>query len=236
MEVGSGHNPNYRSDVLAEKYIDSNYHRSGDVKIFSHQTLVNASGESLPFKEKEFDYVICCHALEHAEDPAQFINEQCRVAKRGYMETPSFIGEALFPKESHRWVILEIDNRLVLYEKSRIKGGFIPDFGNLFLTYLPFQSIAYRLLCNTYGDLHNVRYEWEDDIDFIINPEDEYYSSFFTQKWTQEMIEKIFPSHSLRKESGRTVRAFFQILKEMMRKAKTPMSLEEYEKYKNLRK
>lgn len=228
LEVGSGHNPSYRSNVLAEKYIDNNYHRADDVKIFPHQTLVNVPGEALPFKDQEFDYVICCQVLEHAEDPAQFIKEQCRVARRGYMEAPSLIGEALFPKESHKWVILEIDNKLIIYDKFKIKG-FCPDFGDLFLTYLPYQSIAFRLLTFTHGDLLTVRYEWEDNIDFVVNPEDEYYTSFFTKPWTSEMMEKIFPPRSLGKDFWQNVRAFWHVLSQMTTKKRTPLSICEYE-------
>ena len=99
LEVGPGHNPSYRSNVLADKFVDSNYHRCGNIKIYPHQTFVNADGENLPFKDKEFDYVICNQVLEHTENPEKFILEQNRVAKRGYMETPSLLGELLFPKK-----------------------------------------------------------------------------------------------------------------------------------------
>ena len=55
LEIGPGHNPTYRSNVIAQKFIDPNYHRCGDVKIYPHQTFVHADGEKLPFKDKEFD-------------------------------------------------------------------------------------------------------------------------------------------------------------------------------------
>ncbi|SBV99677.1 conserved hypothetical protein [uncultured Dysgonomonas sp.] len=102
LEVGPGHNPSFRSNVIAEKFVDTNYHRCGDVKIFPHQSFVNADGENLPFKDKEFDYVICNQVLEHAENPELFVKEQSRVASRGYIETPSLLGEFLFPKKSHK--------------------------------------------------------------------------------------------------------------------------------------
>ena len=133
LEVGSGHNPTFRSNTIVEKYVDTNYHRCGDVKIYPHQTFVNASGETLPFKDKEFDYVICNQVLEHVDDPVLFIQEQCRVAKRGYIETPSLLGEFLFPKKSHRWVILYIDNKLVLFEKDKMPGNYGNNYGELFL-------------------------------------------------------------------------------------------------------
>lgn len=59
LEVGSGHNPSYRANVIVEKYISTNYHRSGEVKIFPHQKFINADGASMPFQNKEFDYIIC---------------------------------------------------------------------------------------------------------------------------------------------------------------------------------
>ena len=58
LEIGPGHNPTFRANVVVERFIDSNYHRCGDVKVYPHQTFINANGETLPFKNKEFDYVI----------------------------------------------------------------------------------------------------------------------------------------------------------------------------------
>ena len=69
LEVGSGHNPTYRANVIVEKYISSNYHRGGDIKIYPHQKFINADGSSMPFKDKDFDYVICAQVLEHVDDP-----------------------------------------------------------------------------------------------------------------------------------------------------------------------
>lgn len=119
LEVGSGHNPTYRSNVIVEKYIDNNAHRCGDVKIYPHQTFVNADGENLPFADNQFDYVICNQVLEHTEHPDVFVRELSRVAKRGYIETPSLIGEFLHPKQSHKWTILEIDGKLVFSKNQR---------------------------------------------------------------------------------------------------------------------
>ena len=146
LEVGPGHSPTFRSNVLVDLFVDSNYHRCGNLKIYPHQQFINANGEALPFKDKEFDYVICNQVLEHAENPAEFIREQCRVAKRGYMETPSLLGEFLFPKKSHKWIILHLDNKLILFEKSRMPGNYENNYGELFLNYLPYQSLTYKLL------------------------------------------------------------------------------------------
>ena len=99
LEVGPGNRPTFRADVLVEKFLGDDTHRCGGLRIFPHQQLVNAAAEALPFADKEFDYVICNQVLEHSDDPAQFLREVTRVGKAGYIETPSLLGEWLFPKK-----------------------------------------------------------------------------------------------------------------------------------------
>lgn len=231
LEVGPGHNPSYRSNVIVERYIDSNYHRCGDVKIYPHQKLINANGEKMPFKDNEFDYVICNQVLEHTDDPEKFLKEQFRVAKRGYIETPSLLGEFLFPKKSHKWIILEIDGKLVLFEKDKMPGNYGNDYGELFLNYLPYQSLIFKLLRLTEGSLMINRYEWEEEIEFIVNPKDEYYKSFFTNPWNREMVEKLYPKRGLFKELNKVVFALCYLIKRQLKRGLTnrqPISLNEY--------
>ena len=165
-----------------------------------------------------------------------FIAEQCRIAKRGYIETPSLIGEFLFPKKSHKWVILDIDQKLVIFEKSQMPGNYLKDYGELFLNYLAYQSLPYKLLGLTEGEIMLNRYEWTGDIDVIINPQDEYYRSFFFSKWSREMTEKIFPPRNLKTELFRTSKALMHILKQKINhkfyKSVQPINLEEYLKQK----
>ncbi len=213
LEVGGGHNPHKRSNIIVDKYIDSNYHRSGDIKVYKNQKILKADGENLPFKDNEFDYVICNQVLEHVENPVKFLKEQSRVARRGYLETPSLIGEYLHPKESHKWLILEIDNKIVLMDKKRV--GFNPsnDFGYLFLHFLPTHSIGYKILQHTYANLQTIRYEWEGDIDIIVNPEDEYYTKYFTNVWEKNDINKFFPNRSISSEIWATIKSMSYIIK-----------------------
>lgn len=231
LEVGSGHNPSYRSNVLVERFLDDNHHRCGDVKIYPHQTMVHADGEDMPFQDKEFDYVICNQVLEHAEHPEKFIREITRVAKRGYIETPSLLGEFLFPKETHKWVILDIDDKLVLFEKAKMPGNYFNNYGELFLNYLPYQSLPFKLLGFTEGDVMFTRYEWKESIDFIVNPEDPYYSSFFLKKWNREMVTRLFPPRSFKDELIHTISAGFYLIKEKIQNKmnhRSPMELSEY--------
>lgn len=234
LEIGPGHNPTYRSNVIVEKFINTNYHRCDDVKVYNHQTFIHADGEKLPFKDKEFDYVICNQVLEHVDDPQLFIAELCRVSKRGYIETPSLIGEYLFPKESHKWAILDIDGKLVMYEKSKMPGNYKNDYGDLFLYHLPFQSLPYKLLWLTERNMMINHYEWKDNVEVIVNPEDEYYQSFFTKKWDKNMSAKLYPPRSAFTEIKETVKAAIYLTKnkirDKFRRHKSPISLAEYSK------
>ena len=46
LEVGPGHNPSHRANVVTEKFTDQNYHRCGDMKIYPHQPSVGTCRES----------------------------------------------------------------------------------------------------------------------------------------------------------------------------------------------
>lgn len=56
-----------------------------------------------PFPDKFFDFSFCSHLLEDVRDPLAVVRELSRVAKRGYVETPSRERE-IFAKE--RWAAL----------------------------------------------------------------------------------------------------------------------------------
>lgn len=196
LEVGGGHNPHSRANVVVDKFIDSNYHRHSDIKVLKHQKFIQADGEKLPFNNHEFDYVISNHVLEHTENPKQFLEEQMRVAKRGYIEVPSVIGEYLFPKKSHRWLILELDNKLILMDKEKYWSKNGPDLGFLFLTWLQKTSIGYKMLMDTKPNFMTVRYQWNDTIEFEINPSSEKYLQYFTGYWDEEMVKMFFPHKS----------------------------------------
>lgn len=202
LDVGGGNNPDSRAKVVVDKYPFDDTHRSGKLKILKGQKFIKADGEDLPFGDKSFDYVICTHVLEHVEDPHRFLNEISRVGKKGYIETPSLIGEYLVPKKSHRWVILELDKKLVLMSKDDI--GFNPsiEFGDLIQKHLIPNSIELQVLMRTYPDLFSVRYEWIERIDFVINPQDSKLRSLFIRSWTSEEISTIFKIRRSRREQA----------------------------------
>lgn len=120
------------------------------------------------------------------------------------------------------------------YEKAKMPGNYENDYGELFLNYLPFQSLPYKLLWLTEGDITLNRYEWKDDVEILINPKDEYYSSFFLTKWNREMVEKLYPRRSAFNEVKKMICALFYIIKGKLKsrfsKYKAPITLAEYMK------
>ena len=183
LEVGGGHNPHPRSNVVVDKYVNSNLHRSGDIKVLKNQTFLDADGENLPFKDKEFDYVICCHVLEHVENPIRFLSEQFRVARRGYIETPSLLGEYLAPRESHKWILNEFNDKLYIVEKKGIGFTYGFDMVILIQPYLPTHSIGFKIMERTHPDLLTVRIEWEHDFSYEVEPQHPSIRKYFSRKW-----------------------------------------------------
>ena len=168
VEIGCGDHPHKRANIVVDKFPTDNTHRKGDLKILKYQTFFEADGQNLPFKNLEFDYSICSHVLEHVSDPILFLKEQCRVAKRGYIETPSVTGEFLIPKASHKWVLLDIDDKIIMYDKELIGFKSPLNLGDIFLEYLPKLSIGYKILQYTYPQLITMNYEWKENIDVLV--------------------------------------------------------------------
>jgi len=114
LDIGSGHHPHPRANVLADKYLLDNTERTGrEAKLLPGIPFVVADACSLPFKDKSFDFVICSHVAEHVEDVESFCSELNRVARMGYLETPSRFTESLLHVAVHRWFISNRHNQLV---------------------------------------------------------------------------------------------------------------------------
>jgi SAM-dependent methyltransferase len=211
LDIGSGHNPHPRSNVVVDKFPDQNDHRSGDMKVLKHQTFVLADGEHLPFKDKEFDYVICSQVLEHVDNPAKFLAEQFRVAKRGYLETPSLFGEHLFPRSSHKWILHEHKDILYLVNKSTINFQVGYDLGELIQLYLPTHSIGFKIMERTHPNLFTIRIEWENDFNFVVAPTDPAILNYFTDKWKVSWGDDFFPPKTIFQELSEASVAFLEI-------------------------
>src|SRR5215210_428823 len=68
--------------------------------------------EPWPFADKQFDFAICSHTLEDVRDPVWVCSELQRVAKAGYIETPSRLEEQTYAVQGpwvgwghHHWLV-----------------------------------------------------------------------------------------------------------------------------------
>ena len=52
---------------------------------YKDKSFVKITEKKLPFKDKEFDFVIASHVAEHVDDISYFLNELSRVEKKGYI-------------------------------------------------------------------------------------------------------------------------------------------------------
>src|SRR5690242_10077189 len=84
LEIGPGHCPFARADVSVDFV---------DVPGVKNLVKCDLANEALPFKDKEFDFVVARHVLEDMFNPFPLCAEMSRVAKAGYCEVPSPMAE-----------------------------------------------------------------------------------------------------------------------------------------------
>ena len=159
LEIGSGNRPRKRSNFLCDRYIESNYERAGEENlVIDKRPFVVADGAALPFKDKSFDYVITSHVLEHMNNPTQFIAELTRVAKAGYIETPSELGEKIFGWPFHKWIVRIKNDTIIM--RPRIADS---PFKNYFHQMYQNDSLFAEFIDSHFSDYY-VQYEWEETI------------------------------------------------------------------------
>jgi SAM-dependent methyltransferase len=205
LEIGSGHRPHPRADVLTDKYLND-VERGG--RLVTDRPFLQVDAEQLPFKPRVFDYIICRHVLEHLEDPENFFQEISRVGRSGYIEAPSIVWEHLHPTRTyHRWYVMKIDNTLVLKRKPpRATHTF---FGHLFERLNRYSS-EYRLFIRRYADLFYVRYQWQDNVQYCITPPDGDRQSWFSNPWDETQLRHYVPPRGRLKQGIELILGAFE--------------------------
>ncbi len=97
---------------------------------FSKKTwIIHDIKHPLPFRDKEFDFVVCGHVLEDIKDPVFLCEELIRVSKAGYIEFPNRAYEMRTSVEAypnshqyvgynhHKWFIEKRGNKLIFIPK-----------------------------------------------------------------------------------------------------------------------
>ncbi len=182
LEIGPGSSPFWRSDVLLDKKFDEKqaFKQRGDLpKIEYDKPIYYYNGSTFPFKDNEFDYVICSQVLEHVpvDEFDNFIKEIERVAGSvGYIEVPRLFYDFLFNFYEHKWLINLKNGKLLLLDKKKVEFSCIQDIFYLMFKYG--RKKKKTTLIKDFVDLFMIGYEWEDKINYeIVNSLDELISN-----------------------------------------------------------
>ena len=109
LDIGCGYTAHKNATVICDVQDLSN--------IYKEKHFVKLTSKILPFKDKEFDFVIASHVLEHVEDVNFFIKELERVSTKGYIELPSRLGDNLVfenIKDHIWWFVFDDVNKVLI--------------------------------------------------------------------------------------------------------------------------
>ena len=151
LDIGCGYSAHKNAKVVCDIQDLSDFYKD--------KNFIKLSEGNLPFKDKEFDFVISSHVIEHVQDVASFIKELERVSSKGYIELPTILEDNLVfeNKKEHLWQMCFDDDNSKLIISKRVQ--FIEPIltvssAKKFLKYFR-QSMIIELF-------------WENSIDFNI--------------------------------------------------------------------
>jgi ubiquinone/menaquinone biosynthesis C-methylase UbiE len=151
LDIGCGYTAHKNANVVCDVQDLSSVYKEKD--------FVKLTSNILPFKDKEFDFVIASHVIEHVKDVEIFIKELQRVSSKGYIELPTKLEDNLVfeNKKDHLWH-MEFDddkNQLIISKKTQfLEPVLTVSSAKKFLKYFR-QSLVLELF-------------WENSIEFNI--------------------------------------------------------------------
>ena len=129
LDIGCGYSANKNATVIADIQDLSDFYKD--------RNFITISGKRLPFKDKEFDFVIASHVIEHVEDFEFFVKELERISSRGYIELPTRLGDNLVfeNRNDHIWWFTynDVNNQIIASKRNQLIDPFITvSMGKLF--------------------------------------------------------------------------------------------------------
>ena len=120
-DIGCGYGANEFATVVADTQDLSSFYKE--------KNFVKVNDKKLPFKNKEFDFVISSHVIEHVEDFEFFVKELERISSKGYIELPTRLGDNIVfeNKEDHIWWFTfdDVKNEIVASKRNQLMDPFI---------------------------------------------------------------------------------------------------------------
>ena len=182
LDVGCGYRAHKSASVIADIQDLSNF--------YENKNFVKITEKKLPFKDKEFDFVIASHVIEHVDDFEFFIKELERISSKGYIELPSRLGDNLVfeNKNDHIWWFYYNDttNSLIASKRNQLIEPFIT------------VSTA-KLFEKIFRESLVIELAWEDKIDYKID-----------NSIRQENVERISFFKLFRKYLSKKIRTLYK--------------------------
>ena len=182
LDIGCGYSANKYATTIADVKDLS--------KFYKEKNFIKISEKKLPFNNKEFDFVIASHVIEHVEDFEFFIRELERISSKGYIELPSRLGDNLVfeNKTDHIWWFLydDTNSKLVASKRNQVIEPFLNVSTGKILEKIFRESLVIELF-------------WEEKIDYRIN-----------NKIRNEKFEKISFFKLIRKYLSKKIRSFLR--------------------------
>ena len=152
VDIGCGYSANKNASVIADIQDLSNFYKG--------KNFIKIGGKKLPFKDKEFDFVIASHVIEHVEDFEFFVKELERISSKGYIELPTRLGDNLVfeNKNDHIWWFTynDVNTKIIASKRNQLIDPFIT------------VSIA-KLFEKVFRESFVLEIAWEEKIDYEID-------------------------------------------------------------------
>ncbi len=121
LDIGCGYRAHPKASTISDVQDFS--------KFYKDKKFIKIKDKILPFKDKEFDFVIASHVIEHVEDFEFFIKELERISTKGYIELPSRLADNLVfeNQKDHIWWFSfnDIDKFLIASKRNQLIEPFI---------------------------------------------------------------------------------------------------------------
>lgn len=153
LDIGCGYTAHERANCVADVQDFSKFY-------LNKKNFIRIENKTLPFKDKEFDFVIASHVIEHVEDFGYFISELERISNQGYVELPTRLGDNLIFENTtdHIWWFTFDDSTKKLLATKKEQ------------TLEPFLSVATgRKLTESFRESFVIELIWKDKIDFSLD-------------------------------------------------------------------
>ena len=155
LDIGCGYSANKYANIICDVQDLS--------KVYKDKKFIRLIDQKLPFKDKEFDFVIASHVMEHVEDVDFFIIELQRIASKGYIEVPTKLEDNLVfeNKNDHIWQMDfdDVKNRLIINKRIQYIEPVLTVSSIKKLNEIFRKSLVLEL-------------QWENSIDYILEKVD----------------------------------------------------------------